>query len=203
MYTKLYNQKDPIKKTFTFSAILPQPKFSKETVRLANTNFDIIFSFYDYAYALCIYNAFVEQKNKKFPLNKNSMTLTQISMLPEKQITSESIQIKMSSPLIVRNHCKETLKDWYYSFERPEFYQYIKINIREQMQKEGLDSSLLEDFKIEPICAKKAVISVYEKKIECSLGTFRLIGNRKLLTYLYQAGMGAKKAMGFGLFDIV
>ena len=38
--------------------------------------------------------------------------------------------------------------------------------------------------------------------IECSIGKFELEGNIKLLDYLYKAGIGAKKAMGFGLFEI-
>ena len=39
--------------------------------------------------------------------------------------------------------------------------------------------------------------------IECSLGSFELTGERELLDYLYKAGMGSKKAMGFGLFEII
>lgn len=203
LYESLYHEKDPIKKTYTFSCILPQPKFSKEEVTLSDCNFEIIFSFYDYAYALHIYNAFLEQKQNKFPLHQNSMTLVNISVLKERQIDTNTIKIKTSSPIICRNHDRSTLKDMYYSFERPEFDQYININIMEQMKKEGLDTSLLEDFQITPICAKKIVIPVYEKKIECSIGTFKLSGNVKLLNYLYRAGIGSKRAMGFGLFDII
>ena len=109
----------------------------------------------------------------------------------------------MSSPIICRNHNRETLKDMYYSFERPEFEKYIKINILEQMEKERLDSSLLEGFKIQPVDGKKIIVKLYEKKIETSIGIFEVEGKTELLDYLYRAGIGSKKAMGFGLFEII
>ena len=71
------------------------------------------------------------------------------------------------------------------------------------MKKEALDSSLLEGFKINPIQSKKIIVKLYEKKIESSIGTFEIEGKTKLLDYLYRAGIGSKKAMGFGLFEII
>lgn len=204
LYLQLYAPHSTTKKSFSFAPILPKPIFTKENIQLANPSFTLIFSIYNYAYALHLYNCFYEQKDKKFPLqNNNSMTLKKLNMLKEKNIHTDSITIKLSSPLIVRNHNKETKKDMYYCFERSEFKDTLKINIWEQMQVEGLDKSLLENFDIEPIQAKKAIIPVYEKKIECSLGSFKLTGNPELLNYLYKAGMGSKKAMGFGLFEII
>ncbi len=191
------------KKTFTWAPILSKPKFEQETIKLQDNNFSILFSAYNYLYALHLYNAFLNQKRKKFSLNQNSMTLKNIVMIPERTINSNKIQVKMASPIICRNHNQETLKDMYYSFERPEFEKYIKINIFEQMKAEGLDSSLLEEFKITPINSKKIIVKLYEKKIEASIGQFELEGNKQLLDYLYRAGIGAKKAMGFGLMEIL
>jgi len=84
-----------------------------------------------------------------------------------------------------------------------QYKETLKMNIAEQMKTEGLDKSLLNGFDIKPIQAKKAIIPVYEKMIECSLGSFELTGERELLDYLYKAGIGSKKAMGFGLFEII
>lgn len=201
LYQEMYSGHNT--KTFTWAPILSKPKFEQETIQLQNTNFLILFSAYNYLYALHLYNAFLAQLHKKFSLNQNSMTLTNIVMIPEKTIKSNKLQIKMASPVICRNHNKETLKDMYYSFERPEFEKYIKINILEQMKQEHLDSSLLQDFKITPINGKKIIVKLYEKKIEASIGTFELEGNKDLLNYLYKAGLGAKKAMGFGLIEIL
>ncbi len=200
LFEQMYNGNQ--KKTFCFATILPRPNFQEEKIILDNNQFYIIFSAYNYSYALHLYNSFLAQKYKSFHLNQNSMTLVSLSMIPEKTILTNSIKIKMSSPLVVRNHNRETLKDMYYSYERNEFNEYLKINISEQLQFENLDLSLLAGFSIEPINAKKIVIPVYEKMIECSIGEFELKGKTKLLDYLYKAGVGTKKAMGFGLFEI-
>lgn len=200
LFEQMYNGNQ--KKTFCFATILPHPDFQKEKVILDNNQFYIIFSAYNYSYALHLYNSFFSQKNKKFHLNQNSMTLVSMSMIPEKTIITNSIKIKLSSPLVVRNHNRETLKDMYYSYTRDEFENYLKINISEQLQFENLDLSMLDDFKMTPLDARKIVIPVYEKMIECSIGEFELQGKTKLLDYLYKAGIGAKKAMGFGLFEI-
>jgi len=204
LFNTLYGKGKTTKKTFTFAPILNHPQFKEDKVILEGTSFYIIFSAYNYAYALHLFNAFIKQKNKKFHLNQNSMTLINLNIIPEKEIRENSINIKMSSPIIVREHNRETLKDMYYSFEKEEkFNEYIKINILEQMKAENLDSSLLEGFEIKPINAKKTVVRVYEYSIECSIGTFCLTGKQELLDYLYKGGIGSKKAMGFGLFEII
>lgn len=201
VYEKMYSNNNM--KSFTFAPILPKPVFSSDEIILKDPQFSIVFSVYDYISALHLYNSFVKQKNKRFSLNKNSMTLTSIVMLPEKEIKENSIVIKMSSPLIVRYHDRNTLKDMYYAFNRDEFKETLKINIEEQLSFEKLDTNILDTFDIEPIQCKKVIVSLYEKKIECSIGIFKLTGNIKLLDYLYKAGMGSKRSMGFGLFEII
>lgn len=203
LYQSMYHEKDPIKKTFCFAPILPKPKFDNHQIELSGNYIQIIFSFYNYNYAFRIYNSFVGQLHKKFHLNRNSMTLIQAYILPEEDIQTSKIKIKLSSPMIVRKHDRETRKDTYYCFEREDFKTYLHINILEQMKAEGLDASLLDGFEIKPIQAKKVVMPVYEKMIECSIGSFELVGKKELLNYLYRAGMGAKKGLGFGLFNLI
>ncbi|MCI8519839.1 MAG: CRISPR-associated endoribonuclease Cas6 [Clostridia bacterium] len=194
LFEDLYEKGKTKKKTYTYSTILNHPKFEENNIELGGTGFYIIFSGYNYAYLLHLYNAFLKQKHKVFHLNQNSMKLTKVTVLRENNISTNSINIKMSSPICVRNHDRETKKDMYYSFEKEEeFNKYIRINILEQMKEEGLDSSLLEGFSIEPINARKAIVKVYEYSIECSIGTFILTGNTELLNYLYKSGIGTKK----------
>lgn len=205
LFQELYGEGKTKKKTFTWAPILNHPQFEEDKVKLEGTNFYVLFSAYNYSWALHFYNSFLKQKNKVFHLNKNSMKLVKISMIKEKEIKSNSIMIKMSSPIISRNHNRITLKDSYYSFKyKEEFDKYIRINILEQMKEEGLDSSLLEGFSIKPVNARKAVVKVYEYSIECSLGIFNLTGNTKLLDYLYKSGMRFKKSYAdFGMFDLI
>lgn len=194
LFQEIYNNNN--KKTFTFAPILSNPKFDKEEITMQDNQFSIVFSGYNYFACLLMYNSFLKQKFQKFSLSKNSMTLTNICMIPENKIIESSIKVKMSSPLIVRNHNRETLKDLYYGIDKQEFEKYLKINIEEQIKAENLDTSLLQNFKIIPMQAKKIVIPLYEKMIECTVGSFELQGNIELLEYLYKAGIRCKEGHG-------
>lgn len=201
LFKEMYKNNN--KKVFAFATALDKPQFEGDNIKLASNKFYITFTAYKYMEALHIYNSFLMQKEKKFSLNNNSMVLKRITMISEKEIATTTIDIKMFSPIVCRNHDRQTLKDMYYAFDREEFNEFIKINIREQMENENLDKSLLNNFSITPINAKKVIVKLYEKKIETSVGTFRLEGDIELLKYLYKAGIGSKRAMGFGCFDII
>ena len=118
-YKKFYNEKDPIIKDYTFSTYFKKPKVQKEKILLEDKQFELNISVENYETAIILYNSFNKQKNKKFALNRNSWILKNISMIMEKEITSDKIAIKFQSPLCVRN--RENNKDFYYSSKHKEF----------------------------------------------------------------------------------
>lgn len=115
-YKKLYNQKDNIIKPYTYSVYFNSPKFDSENIIIQNKNFDMYFSVADYTLAIILYNSFNNQRNKSFSLNKNSITLYDITFIPEKNILGNSVIIKFMSPLVVRDRNRDTRKDYYYSY---------------------------------------------------------------------------------------
>lgn len=201
-YKKLYDENKPIIKPYTFSVFFERPKIESEEIVLANKSFEINMAIQDYEIAVALYNSFNHQKNKNFAISNNSWKLTNIVMLPEKDITSESINIKFQSPLVARN--RQNQKDYYYSYTNPEkFLETLKINIREELQITDIPSELSETFEITPIEPKKVIIKFYEKQIETSTGKFNIKGDKRLLEYLYKAGLGSKRSAGFGMFQII
>lgn len=94
-------------------------------------------------------------------------------------------------------------KDHYYSFSANQFLETVKINIREQLKITNLPEGIENTFEIKPIQAKKVIVKFYEKKIEGSIGTFEISGDRKLLEVLYKSGIGSKRSAGFGMFEII
>ena len=122
-------------------------------------------------------------------------------MLPEKKIDTEEITIKFMSPLVVRSHLEG--KDYYYSYNDKEFKDILKINIKQQLKISDIPEEMVENFDIAPINAKKVIVKFYEKKIETSTGIFKISGDKQLLKYLYDAGMGSKRSSGFGMFQII
>lgn len=198
---KFYNNKDRIIKPYTFSAFFKSPEFKENEIIINNKKLDINFSIADYEASIILYNAFNHQKNKKFSLNRNSWTLKNISMLMEKKIDSNEIIIKFMSPLVVRS--RQNQKDFYYSFEHKEFLDILKINIKEQLSITNFPENIVDTFSLEPVKAKKVIVKFYEKKMETSVGIFKMSGDKELLKYLYEAGVGSRHSAGFGMFEIV
>lgn len=201
-YKRLYDGNKPIVKPYTFSVFFENPKIENEEIVLTKKAFELNMAIQDYEIAVALYNSFNHQKNKSFSIRNNSWNLTNIAMLPEKNITSESIDIKFQSPLVARN--RQNKKDYYYSYTNPEkFLETLKINIREELKITDIPPETVETFEITPIETKKVIIKFYEKQIETSTGKFNIKGDKRLLEYLYKAGLGSKRSAGFGMFQII
>ena len=119
----------------------------------------------------------------------------------EKKISSNEIIIKFMSPLVVRS--RQNQKDFYYSFEHKEFLDILKINIKEQLSITNFPGNIVDTFSLEPVKAKKVIVKFYEKKMETSVGIFKMSGDKELLQYLYEAGLESRHSAGFGMFKIV
>ncbi|MBO5348781.1 MAG: CRISPR-associated endoribonuclease Cas6 [Clostridia bacterium] len=200
-YKKFYNERDNIIKPFTFAVFFKDSKFNGDNIIVNSKSMELNMSTEDYNTGIVLYNAFNHQRNKKFSLNNNSMTLKNMVLLPEKEIDKEEIIIKFLSPLVVRSRIDN--KDYYYSYSDSEFLNILKLNIKMQLKISDLPETLVENLNIEPITAKKTVVKFYEKQIEASLGTFKLSGNIDLLNYLYKVGIGSKHSAGFGMFEVI
>ena len=187
-YKKFYNEKDPIIKPYTFAVFFKQPQINAEEIIIEDKRFELNISVEDYETAIILYNSFNKQKYKKFSINTNSFTLKNIEMAMEKEIKDNNITIKFISPLCVRR--RQDKKDYYYSFEHEEFEDTLKMNITEQLKITNISSEIVKTLKITPIKAKKVINKFYEKKIECSTGTFALQGDIQLLNYIYKARNG-------------
>lgn len=184
-YKKFYNEKDNIIKPYTYSIYFKNPKIEQDQITIEDKKFELNISVADYETGIILYNSFNNQTHKKYPLENNTMTLQKITMLMEKEITTENITIKFQSPLCVRS--RQENKDYYYSYNHKEFEETLKINIKQQLKVTNLPETVVDTFKITPVNAKKTVIKFYEKQIECSTGTFNISGDKKLLEYLYKA----------------
>ena len=196
-----YKEKDNIIKPYTFAIFFRNSIFSGEKIIVNSKTMEMNFSTNDYETGVILYNAFNHQRNKKFNLNQNSMSLKNITLLPEKEIVENEVKIKFLSPLVVRQ--RENNKDYYYSFNDDNFVNTLRNNIKNQLSISNIPLSYVDEFDIEPIKAKKTVIKFYEKQIEVSLGMYKIHGNPELLNYLYKTGIGSKHSSGFGMFDII
>lgn len=191
-------------KNFTFSVFFQEPKYEKKEIKLSGTKVKMIFSTSEQRTGYFFYASFLEQKNKKIQLEQdNQLTLKKVTQIAESIVKSDKVLIKMNSPLVIRNHQKEQNKDFYYSFVRPEFQKKAIEIITNQLQQEGFQETYCEGFHITPIKCKKTVVCHYGCMIEATLGVFLLEGDKSILNYLLQAGIGSRRSECFGMGELI
>ena len=200
-YEKMYHAKDPIIKSYTFSIFFKDSEFKENAIIVHSKELQINISIEDFETAVTLYNSFNHQRNKIFHLDKNSMILKDILLMNEKKITTNEINIKFMSPLIIRK--RENKKDYYYFANNENALNALRYNIKQELKIANLSPELANTINLENINGKKTVVKFYEKQMEASIGTFKLTGDVELLNYLYKAGIGSRRSSGFGMFEII
>lgn len=201
-YKQFYNGTDA--KNYTFAIFFDKPQFQKDEILLQSKRVKMLFSTSEKSTGLIFYTSFLEQKKKKYNLEKrNTIQLLSVRNLREPEIGANQILVKTNAPLVVRKHTKEENKDYYYSFEKEEFLQEANQSIVRQLLRAGFSDIIVESVKIQPVKCRKVIVTHYGCKIETTVGTFLLEGNKSVLSYFIQAGIGARKSEGFGMLELM
>ena len=202
LYESLYDKTKSVIKPFAFSYYLPGGRFKDDKILLQETRFSMFFSNADLAQMILFFNSFKMMKFQHYPIKNNSMTLTSVRTRKLREIKETEVIIKLQSSLIVRRHEVETNKDYYYTCDDSEFENVLKENINFFLQKLSIPIST-DGFGILPIKGKKIVVNVFGRKVDASIGIYKLYGSPDLLNLLYQAGMGTRRSEGHGKFEII
>lgn len=202
---EFYSKEGITQKPFTFAVGLFGANFTKDKISLQSNTLVLDFSTYDMSCAITFYNSFLKQKNNWFPLpNQNKMKLISVEMQKEKLIVENQIKVKMSAPLVVRMHDRDTNKDTYLVYGDEDFKEQLIKTIKTQLKLvNGLDEKLTEGFDIQAIDNRRTVIKHYSAAINGTIGKFILNGNPILLNYLYQGGIGGRSSSGFGFMELI
>ncbi|MDK2905526.1 MAG: CRISPR-associated endoribonuclease Cas6 [Eubacteriaceae bacterium] len=203
-FDNLYDQFACKRKSYSFAVSLPPGScFLKDRIHLNGNSVILYLSTADFSDLILLYNAFMEQVNKPFlfPL-QNKLTLKKIENINVQPIFTDSVNIRMLSPLVLRNHDRETNKDQYVIFSDSNFNDHFK-SVTSNMLKDIQMNFDSESLMIEPLQAKKTVISEFDTRFAVSIGNFRLSGNPELLTFLQYSGAGSRRSQGFGLFKVL
>ncbi len=194
-------------KDYAFSVIMPKPVFKKDKILLGDTRIRLIFSADDKKKTgLIFFQAFILMKHKRFPLpDGNAMILKKIDIIGEKLITSSKVTFRttVGGGLVVRDHDKERNRDRYFTIEDEGFYEKLYSNLAVQAKAAGFGDEAAEHITFTPIQCKKVVVKQYHTYVDVTVGIFSLEADPELLQYFYQAGMGGKSSMGYGLLDLL
>lgn len=194
-------------KDYSFSVLMPHPKFNGDVVELDDNMVKMIFSADNRGKTgLIFYAAFLEAKNKFFPLpNGNSMVLKTVSMKKEQEITANSVLFKtvVGGGLVVREHNPESNRDKFYTFNEKGFLDTLQMVLTNELRYAKFPEYLINNISISVVSCKKVLVKQYGIYVDTNVGVFEIKGSSDILNYLYQAGMGSKRSMGYGLLDIV
>lgn len=120
-------------------------------------------------------------------------------------VEERRLLIRMKSPVTVYATDLKSEKTWYFSPDEEPFCEMINDNFYRKYQAyygmaptSGIQRGICENS-----MPKKLVTRYKGTFITAWYGTYKLSGERKYLDFLYQTGLGAKNAQGFGMFEIL
>lgn len=207
IFTLLYSR-GHIPKSLCFSMyFLPEAKVAKEGVTLHSKRFITRFTTRDVLMGVHLVNALLARHNKWYPLADcdNQLKILKVTKMPEYPITTNAVPFKILSPVVIRDHNEHEGKDWYLTFEDEGFEEVWKRNLKSELHGIfGKDASRdIDALQLKPIQLRKTVILNYGIHLPSTIGSFVMEGEKYLLEYLYKAGWGSKKSLGFGLLDVM
>lgn len=203
-FHELFDQN--VQKYYTWSVYLKNGVFGKEEIIVPNKELIFNFSTGDAETAVLFQNAFANLIEEEVPFAKNKVTVLSVVPVTQPLIRKKAAIFRTISPIVARDHDRETKKDWYYSVSQNEeaFVATLKANTLYKWENFYGDSLKedLESLVFTPIKMKKTVVQHYEKYIEASLGTFRLEGEPYLLNLFLKGGIGSISGSGFGMLEL-
>lgn len=203
-YLELFGEKDAKIKQFCFYIRLSHPSFQGDLIQLEEPLVEIHIRSYDEIELYQFYNAFLSafKKKKLFPMNLNKARIMKVKLKPLQKIEENTLYIKFLSPMVVKEHFKESNRTIYYTYQDSDFMNKLKKVIQNTYEALGYSFSM-DDFELMPVNPKKTVVSIYGVQIPVSIGSYILKGNKDLLNFLYLKGMGNLSGSGFGAFMII
>lgn len=206
-FEEVYGKGKNANKEFTMSVyFVPETIIGKDDICVNSKKIIINFSTPDIYTGIQIYNAISAQKFNWYRLSKeNSLRVIKIANEKEKIITQGKAVFSTLSPIVIRDHNKETGKDWFYTFENGAAVEILKRNLKTELEgKFSRDISHdINMLKIDFIKMNKVIVKSYELKIQASLGVLSVEGEQYLLQYLYQRGLGSKRGLCFGMLELI
>ncbi|MBP2100006.1 CRISPR-associated endoribonuclease Cas6 [Enterococcus rivorum] len=202
LFEELYSENKL--KEYTFSVYFKDAVFKKEDIQINSKEFVINFSTGNAELAVNFYNAFLSLKGQQIPFSgSNQVKIYKVSLVPQVRSNEEQVIATIKSPIICREHNRETKKDWFYTFEDTRFESVLKKNLTYQLKPifgNCVEKDIL-DLQIENIKMKKTVVLCYDRYLACTIGRLSLSGKPYLVNYFLDNGFGSMTGLGFGMVE--
>lgn len=205
-FNDLYEKELNKSKNFTFSLYMGKCEFLRDEIHIPNKRITLNFSTVGYEDGVMFFNSFLSNQGKSFVIKENSITIGKVNLVTEKNIYNNEVTFKTMSPIVVREHSGDNKKTWYHSLNTNAGYSIFMTNIKHQLYNvfgEQVQSDL-DDIQIEVSPNNKQVkVKNYGIEVLSNVGLIKVKSAPYILEYLYKAGIGSKRGVGFGMVDIV
>ena len=192
-------------KDYSFSVIFPLDKYFAEEIYLKRPEMKVVVSCSEKNnIGFLLVNVFLSQRNKKFPLPKDThMILKDVRIIEEKIIKGEEaiFQTTIGGGVVVREHNKEENKDIYYSVGNERFEEVLNWLMKERFKRLGYPEDIFKDFSCKLLEGRKIVVKHFDLKFPVTTGRFKVKAPKILLEEIYRTGMGSRLSQGFGLLE--
>ena len=164
------------------------------------------FSTYNYEDGIMFYNSFLTNKGHKHPMKDNAITIGKIRLVTEKPIDSNEMMFITKSPIVVREHAGDNKKTWYHLINNDTGKRIMLENLKYQLKDifgETAEDDI-EEIVVDIIADVKGVkVKNYGIEVLSNIAKINIKAKPYILDYLYKAGIGSKRASGFGMLEIV
>lgn len=202
-FRKMYEMKPGIRKNFTYSVYLGDCKFLREKIELKERKIQMTISSFDLAIGIEIYNALLSGINHSYSYHDSTVIIRSVRLQQEKRITQDEVVFKTKSSIVVREHNKETNKDWFYGLSEEKgkrlFLDNLKMQLLEVFPE---DRRNIDDIQIEILRNREVKVKHYDIEVLSNICEFRIKAKAYINEYLYKAGVGSMKSTGFGMLNI-
>lgn len=197
-YMQLYGEAKI--KAMTFSVYFPNAVMGKQ-IKVPNKCCKLIISSFDKELIMDLYNSSLQYRFKPFNFPNDLVLITKHSKIEiSKEIKHNSIIIKTQSPILIRNHDKDNNNDEYLTINDKNYNQILNINIKNLLKSENFPASFVE---LTPIKANITSVLMKGRYYRANYGIFLLkTESCELANLLYTSGIGSKRSLGFGMFEI-
>lgn len=200
----LYGEGVTNRKSFAMASYLPGAIFNENTITIPNNKIKLTISVVDMGLGVEIFNSMMGSVNNTYKYKDCELTTTSVKLFREKRIEDTSEIFKTLSPIVVRDHEKETNKDWFYDLSNPKGQEIFVRNLKYQLEEEMPESKyFLNELEVEVLKNKKTVAKNYGINVQCNLCVLKINAKSEILEHIYKSGVGSYKSQGFGLLDII
>lgn len=192
-------------KPFTFSVYFPGMKGSENGGFRVGSKIRLNFSTSSLELATHLYNGFLNERLKTFPMFQNMITRKGITLRRSEEIRASEVTFKTASPVLVNNLGKA---DWYLLPGQEGFLEGLQFAVSENakafLNRTGNIPFEFEIFERDgKSSVKRRVISHYEQSMSAMVGAFKIKSDPEILQLIYDVGLGVRRSQGFGMLEVV